>query len=124
MDIPGGFSADFFYRGINRVPIDRDWDGFSDLAKRRLHTGGGTLYRPFLYGRAKLTVVGAIADESRRGGSQFDRPPQETWVTEQIDSQRLTGSVRWNHTPTPSIFYSLKTSLAHLLPGHLLWDIL
>ncbi len=113
-DIPGGFSGDFFYRGINRTHIDRDRDGYSDLAKRRLHSGGGKLYRSFLEGRARLSFDATYADEFRRGGGQLDRPPHETLLTEQILSRRTAGSLRWNHTPTPTTFYSLKTSLAYL----------
>jgi len=112
--LPGGFSGNFYYRGINRVPIDRDDDGFSDIGKRRLNAGGFGLYRPMLEGKARLSVGGTFADEFRRGGDQFDRPPHETWITEQVASRRSTGSVRWNHTVTPSTYYSLKASLAYL----------
>jgi len=112
--LPGGFSADFYYRGINRVPIDRDGDGFSDIGKRRLNAGGFGLYRSFLDGRARLSVNGTIADEFRRGGDRFDRPPDQTWITEQVVFRRSTGSIRWNHTVTPNTYYSLKASLAYL----------
>lgn len=112
--MPGGLSGDFYYRGINRVPIDRDRDGFSDIGKRRLNAGGAGLYRSFFGGRARLSMNGTIADEFRRGGDHFDRPPEQTWITEQIISRRSTGSIRWNHTVTPNTYYSLKASLAYL----------
>ncbi|MCP5116511.1 MAG: TonB-dependent receptor, partial [bacterium] len=47
VDLPGDLSADLFYRGINRVQVDRDRDGFPDLARRRLTSGGANLYRGF-----------------------------------------------------------------------------
>lgn len=113
-ELPGGFAGDFYYRGINRVPVDRDRDGFSDLGKRRLHSGGFGLYRRFLGDAAQLSFSGTMADEFRRGGSQFDLPPHETWIAEQIDSRRSTGSLRWNHSISPTTFYSAKASLAYL----------
>ena len=67
--IPGGLSGDFFYRGINRVHIDRDSDGFSDTGKRKLQSGGFGLYRHFFNGSARLSVNGATYDgiPPRRG---------------------------------------------------------
>ncbi len=113
IDLPGAFSGDFYYRGINRVPVDRDNDGFSDLGKRRLHSGGFGLYRPFLDGQARLSVTAAVADEFRRGGDQFTLPPEETFITEQIDSRRYSSSVRWNHALSPRTYYNLRGSAVY-----------
>ncbi|MGE5488686.1 MAG: TonB-dependent receptor [bacterium] len=112
-EIPSGFSADFYYRGTDRVPIDRDRDGFSDIGKRRLESGGFGLFRRFIDGQARLTITGMIADEFRRGGDQFDRPPHETWITEQIASRRYGAAAGWNHTLSPRTFYNLRGSYAY-----------
>jgi outer membrane receptor for ferrienterochelin and colicins len=114
VDIPGGFSGDFFYRGINRVSIDRDRDGFSDIGKRQLQSGGFGLYRQFLDGTARLNINGAIYDEFRRGGDQFEKPPHESMITEQIDSRRYATSIGWNHSLSPTTFYNLRGSYAYL----------
>jgi outer membrane receptor for ferrienterochelin and colicins len=111
--MPGDFSGDFYYRGINRVPIDRDGDGFSDIGKRRLNAGGFGLFRHFLNGTARLSVTGAVSDEFRRGGDQFDKPPEETWITEQIASRRYSSAVGWNHTLTPKTYYNLRASTVY-----------
>src|SRR5699024_7205591 len=65
-----GWSADFYYRGFRRAALDIDRDGFSELTRRRSHAGGGTLFRRFFNGKARLTVGGSTVDEFRRGGSQ------------------------------------------------------
>jgi outer membrane receptor for ferrienterochelin and colicins len=112
-ELPKDFSGDFYYRGINRVPVDRDRDGFSELGKRDLHAGGFGLFRRFLNGQARLSITGTVADEFRRGGDQLDRPPHETWITEQIASRRYSSSVAWNHAVSPRTYYNLRASTAY-----------
>ncbi len=112
VDLPGALSGDFYFRGINRVPVDRDGDGFSDLGRRRLYAGGFGLFRRFLDGRSRLSVAGTIGDEFRRGGDQFEKPPHETWITEQIASRRYSSAVGWNHALSPAAYYNLRASTA------------
>jgi outer membrane receptor for ferrienterochelin and colicins len=112
-ELPGGFAGDFYYRGINRVAVDRDRDGFSDLGKRDLHAGGVGLFRRLLDGRARLSITGTTADEFRRGGDSLDLPPDQTWITEQIDSRRYSASIGWNHALTPQTYYNLRASTAY-----------
>jgi outer membrane receptor for ferrienterochelin and colicins len=111
--LPGGFAGDFYYRGSDRTPIDRDGDGFSDLGKRRLESGGFGLFRRTLQDRARLSVSGTAATEFRRGGDRLDLPPEQTWITEQADSRRLTAAVGWNHALSPSTYYNLRASHAN-----------
>jgi outer membrane receptor for ferrienterochelin and colicins len=112
--LPLGFLGDFYFQGINRVPIDRDRDGFTELPKRRLFGGGGTLHHHFLQGRGQLTFGGNTMDEHRRGGDHLDLPPEETFITEMIDSRRSSGFLRWRHSASASTFYTLATSLSYL----------
>ncbi len=112
--LPLNFFGDFYFRGLNRVDIDRDGDGFTDLPKRRLLGGGGTLHRHFLQGRGQLTFGGNALGEHRRGGDHLDLPPEETFVTEMIDSRRSIGFLRWRHSASASTFYTLATSLSYL----------
>jgi outer membrane receptor for ferrienterochelin and colicins len=112
--LPLGFLGDFYFRGINRVPIDRDRDGFTELPKRRLFGGGGTLHRHFLQGRGQLTFGGSALEEHRRGGDHLDLRPEETFITEMIDSRRSNGFLRWRHSASASTFYTLATSLSYL----------
>jgi len=111
--LPGGFAGDFCYRGINRAPVDRDRDGFSDLGKRRLNSGGLGLFRRFLDGQARLSYTGMVADEFRRGGDQFDKAPHETWITEQIAWRRYSSGLSWNHALSPQTYYNLRASTAY-----------
>lgn len=112
-ELPGGWAGDFYYRGINRIPVDRDQDGFSDLGKRLLNSGGLGLFRRFLEGRGRLSYTGMVADEFRRGGDQLDKAPHETWITEQIASRRYSSGLSWNHTLTPRTYYNLRASTAY-----------
>jgi outer membrane receptor for ferrienterochelin and colicins len=112
--LPAGFLGDFYFRGLNRIAIDRDRDGFTDLPKRRLFGGGGTLHHHFLQGRGQLTFGGNALDEHRRGGDHLDWLPEETFITEMIDSRRSSGFLRWRHSASASTFYTLATSLSYL----------
>lgn len=107
-----GIAADFYYRGLRRTQIDRDGDGFSDLGRRVLNAGGFSLFRPWLEGAGRLALHGMAADEFRRGGDQFDKPPHETWITEQAASRRQAWTAAWTHTLTPATYYSLRSSAA------------
>jgi outer membrane receptor for ferrienterochelin and colicins len=110
IDLPADFAGDFYYRGSNRSAVDRDQDGFSDLGKRRLESGGFGLFRRFFEGKARLAINGVVADEFRRGGDQLDRPAHETWITEQIDSRRYSTAASWNFAVTPNTYYNLRGS--------------
>jgi len=112
--LPGGFAADCYFRGQRHTQIDRDRDGFSDLPRRDSLAGGATVYRRFLEGKARLTAGGNVLADYRRGGDRLDREPHETWITELADTVRSSGFLRWNHTASPSTFYTLAASLSHL----------
>ncbi len=109
-----GWSGDFYYRQAGRTQLDLDRDGFSELTRLKAQAGGGTLFRRFLGDRARLTMGGSTVEEFRRGGSQFDRRPEDTFVTEQLNSGRSSGFVRWNHSLTPNVYYNLSSSLSYL----------
>ena len=112
--LPGGFSADAWIRTLRRTQVDRDGDGFSDVPRKQTHSGGGTLFRRFDEGRARLSAGVNLMDDFRRGGDGFDRPPEQTQITEMAASRRYAGTLRWNQTVTSSTVYSLASSLAYL----------
>jgi outer membrane receptor for ferrienterochelin and colicins len=114
VNLPGDFGADFYFRGVRKAHIDRTLDGFTDRVRREGLAGGATFYRRFFDGRAGLTFGGSGLSEFRRGGSQLDLPPDQTFVTEQLDSVRSAGFARWNHAVSPETFYALSTSFALL----------
>jgi outer membrane receptor for ferrienterochelin and colicins len=114
VNLPGGFGADFYYRGAQRTHIDRDRDGFTEIPRRILNAGGGTAYRRFFDGSARLSFGGNTLSEFRRGGSQFDLRPEDTFVTEQLDATRHAGFMRWNHAISPRTFYSANTTFTYL----------
>src|SRR5690606_18836606 len=70
-----GWQADFYYRGFGRTHLDIDRDGFTEVARRSSHSGGGTLFRRFFDGKARMTIGGSTIDEFRRGGDHMDRLP-------------------------------------------------
>jgi outer membrane receptor for ferrienterochelin and colicins len=113
-DLWRGWAADFYYRGYRRTQVDLDGDGFTELTRRSSNAGGGTLFRRLLNGSARLTIGGSTLNDFRRGGSQIDLPPKDTYITEQIQSDRSAGFVRWNHTVNPSFYYNLSSSFSHL----------
>jgi len=113
-DIWKGWSGDFYYRGLRRAHADLDRDGFTELTRHQSDAGGGTLFRRFLGGNARLTLGGSTLEDFRRGGDRLDVPPDQTNITEQIASSRSAGFVRWNHTVNPNFYYNLSTSLSHM----------
>jgi outer membrane receptor for ferrienterochelin and colicins len=112
--LPGGFAAGCYFRGLRNAPVDRDRDGFSDIPKRKEFSGGATLFRRFLQGRARLTAGGSTLSDFRRGGDRFDLRPEETWITEMADTARSGGFLRWNHTASSLTYYALSASLTQL----------
>lgn len=114
VEMPGGFSADLFYRGIQRTQIDRDHDGFTELPRRNMQAGGANLYKRFFDGAAQLRLSGGTVHEFRRGGSQLDLRPEETFITEQVISDRHAAALRWNHSVSPNTYYNLAGSLSYL----------
>ncbi len=113
-NIGKGWQADFYYRGFRRTPLDIDRDGFTEVAKRNSQSGGGTLFRRFMDGKARLTLGGSTVEEFRRGGDRLSFLPEQTNITEQLNSSRSAGFIRWNHSLNPNFYYSLSTSLSQL----------
>jgi len=116
-NLGGGWSGDFYYRGTRRSHLDLDRDGFTELTRLRSQAGGGTLYRRFFEDRARLTVGGSTLEEFRRGGSQLNLASENTFITEQLNSGRSAGFLRWNHSLNPNFYYNLSTSLSYLGRG-------
>lgn len=112
--MPLAFSGDFYARYLRRTPVDRNDDGFTEMPRRRMTAAGGTLYKRFLDGRARLAFGANTVSEYRRGGDRLHLAPSETEITEMADSQRTGGFVRFNHTVTPNTFYNIATSLHYL----------
>ncbi len=113
-ELPWELSGDLYFRALRRTPIDRNDDGFSDMPRRRMTAGGGTLYRRFLSGRARLAAGATVIGEFRRGGDRLHLAPAETEITEMADSRRSGGFFRFNHTLNASSFYNIASSLHYL----------
>ncbi|WP_083912897.1 TonB-dependent receptor plug domain-containing protein [Rubritalea marina] len=87
-----------FYGGFDRVqPLDLNGDGFTDVSMRNLATAGfRTLWRPAE--DHTLSIDFSYSDEERRGGDTgdaFERAPNESQIAEEIMSQRLTNTIKW-----------------------------
>jgi outer membrane receptor for ferrienterochelin and colicins len=93
-------------------PIDVDRDGFTEIARRALTSGGVRLNRYALQGRGKLTVDATRFTEHRRGGNLLDLPPHEADIAEAIDTRRTAGSGSWYHSISRAWDYRATLSVA------------
>jgi outer membrane receptor for ferrienterochelin and colicins len=109
------FGADFYFRAVGQSPVDRDGDGYTDTTKRETYAGGATFYKPLLDQNGRLSFGASGTNEFRRGGyHDFNLAPEETDLTEQIESKRTAGFARWNHTISPKTYYNLAVNFSHL----------
>ena len=85
------------YGGFDRIdPIDRDGDGFTDVSKRDLWSGGlRALWRPVF--DHTFTLDFFASDEDRRGGDilAWDLQPNEGRIMEEIFSRRYVSTLKW-----------------------------
>jgi outer membrane receptor for ferrienterochelin and colicins len=93
-------------------PVDVDRDGFTEVARRELASGGIRLNRYALQGRGKLTVDATRFNEDRRGGNLLDLPPHEADIAEAIDTRRTAGSGSWYHSVSSAWDYRATLSVA------------
>ncbi len=96
------------YAQLDRIdPVDVDADGFSEVASRDLAAGGGR-FSLFPFGqRAHLSGDLNLTSAERRGGDllRFDLPPDQTELTEWIETRGLAASVRLQHLVRPRFEY-------------------
>jgi len=95
------------------APIDRDEDGFTDKGYKKLESFGLSFFRNFMEDRGKLEADFHCIHENRRGGDQLDRPPDEAYVAEAIDSRRYGGKVKWQHVLSDATFYDMSFAYAY-----------
>lgn len=95
-------------------PVDLDGDGFTEVASRELSSFSARGEHYFAEDRAKLHAELSWTEASRRGGDleRFDRPPEETALTEAIDTRRLGATLGLLHTVSPRFDYRLVGSFA------------
>jgi len=116
----GSFVTDDYKAGVylygiarNRDPYDRSGDGFTDAPKTQSETlGFRGYYRLTDYSR--LTAEYHHIHEFRRGGDRLDRPPHETFATEQLRHHINGGGLNYDLF---SIDYKQKLSVYTSLQG-------
>ncbi len=98
-------------RGYN-AGVDRNQDGFTDIARRDLWAGGlRAWWRPD--DTAKLTVDYLITDEDRRGGStDLDAPPNQVLIAEDIQTLRQVLTLGWTQEVGDAFDFRLTYSLS------------
>ena len=115
--INGSFVSDDYKAGLyvfgmlkDRNQHDRNGDGFSDIPKISSETTGFRgYYRTSNYSR--LTAEYHHIHELRRGGNNFDRPPHEADIAEQLNHKIDGGGLRFNaFTPDYKHRWDLFTS--------------
>ncbi|MFA5771021.1 MAG: TonB-dependent receptor [Patescibacteria group bacterium] len=78
-----------------RSPFDYDSDGFTEIGKINVkNIGFRGFYKTGNF--SKLTIEYHNISEFRRGGNNIDLPPHETDITEQIEHNINTGSVKYD----------------------------
>lgn len=93
-------------------PFDVDDDGFTEITRRNLDALGVRVGRRMLRNDARLTFDFNRIHEFRRGGDQLHLPPEQTLVTEQIESTRYSSGVRWLHAPSADFDYAASVSMS------------
>lgn len=84
----------FFAFRRNRQPWDANEDGFSELTQLRNSTLGMTAFlKPDE--RSRLSVNLFLIDEFRRGGSDFELPPHQAAVAEQLQHHIVSGGINY-----------------------------
>jgi outer membrane receptor for ferrienterochelin and colicins len=92
--------------------VDVDGDGFTEVARRALVSGGLRVSRYALQGRGKLTVDVTRFNEDRRGGNLLWLPPDQTDIAEAIDTRRTAGSASWYQSVSSAWDYRTTVSIA------------
>jgi outer membrane receptor for ferrienterochelin and colicins len=84
----------FFAFNRNRDPWDANGDGFSEITQLQNTTFGlDAFYNPAELSKIKVNLFNI--SEFRRGGNQFDLPPHQTDITEQLDHRILGGGLSY-----------------------------
>ncbi len=84
----------FFAFNRNRDPWDANGDGFSEITQLQNTTFGlDAFYNPTELSKIKVNLFNI--SEFRRGGNQFDLPPHQTDITEQLDHHILGGGLSY-----------------------------
>ncbi len=89
---------------------DRNDDGFTDVARKRLESGGVHFFQRALHNAAELRVGLAVTHEDRRGGDNLQLSPEQTEVTEWIESWRCAYTAQWIHNLSGSSYYRMQLS--------------
>ena len=83
-DYKSGLSFYGFHR--KRDPYDANGDDFSEISKINNTTLGLSFFQK-VGARSKLNIDYFLINESRRGGSDFDKPNHEARISEAVDHQ-------------------------------------
>ena len=97
-----------------REEYDRNGDGYTELGRMQSESGGGRFFQRMLNDSAELQVGFELIHEDRRGGVDLDKEPEETEVTEWIESTRKAVTVDWNHVLDGNQYYKVQISHAQL----------
>ncbi|MEM7480373.1 MAG: TonB-dependent receptor [Acidobacteriota bacterium] len=95
-------------------PADRDGDGFSEVTSRELTTLGLRAEHYLFADQARVSGEFNWTEANRRGGDllRFGLRPDETALTEAIDTERLGLSIGLLHTVSSRFDYRMAASFA------------
>lgn len=108
----GRRSASLYGQRDDVPAVDVDGDGFSEVTDRQLTAFGSRGSLLVLGDSGQLVGDANWTDAERRGGDlvNFDRPPDETLLTEAISTETRAASVRWLHRTSAATDYRLALS--------------
>lgn len=94
---------------------DLDGDGFTEVTERRLDTLAARAEGYVLDDSARWHGEVNWTDAFRRGGdsTRIDQAPENTELTEQIETRRLGLAIGYLHTVSPRFDYRLGASYSH-----------
>ncbi len=93
-------------------PVDRNGDGLTEVARRRLNTVGLRGEHYVFASAARWSGEVNYTDADRRGGDldRLDLPAHRAALTEEILTSRLGAGIGWLHQVSPKFDYRLATS--------------
>lgn len=101
-----------FFQVDDVKPLDVSGDGYTEVSRRALRTGGGRASHYMLNGRGKLSGEVTVLSEDRRGGDLLRLPPDQATIAEWVDTRRIGVSTTWFHSINPSIDYRVTLAVA------------
>ncbi len=106
------FALHLFGNALRRNEYDANGDGYSEIGRVRQNSFGATSFFAVIPdGELRLELHSLR--EHRRGGDDIDEPEFQVGIAEGTRTDRIGGSVRWEHLVNEAVSYDVGYSLAY-----------